>query len=286
VWVFYALLSAFSVATVDTISKKVMQQADERIVAWIRLLFACPYLIILLTFVEIPPLDKTLWTTVLILIPLELIALVLYVRAIKLSPLSITIPFLSLTPVFLILTGWLMLGEQVDMAGMVGIGLVVSGAYFLHIHTFRKGWLAPLRAIIQERGSRLMILVSFLYSITSNLGKIAILHSSPAAFGILYILMLTVAFFPVIFWTARPHLPQLKTHWLSFLAIGFFETTMILFHTLALAQTHVAYMIAVKRTSLLFSLAYGYLIFQETHLGQRLIGILLMLLGVILLSLQ
>jgi uncharacterized membrane protein len=179
-----------------------------------------------------------------------------------------------------------MLGERIDIAGAVGIGLVVSGAYLLHIHTFRKGWLAPLQAILQERGSRLMIFVSFLYSITSSLGKIAILHSSPAAFGTLYILILTAAFFPVIFWTARPHLSQLKTHRFSFLAIGFFETAMILFHTLALAQAHVAYMIAVKRASLLFSLAYGYLIFQETHLGQRLIGIVLMLLGVIMLSLR
>jgi len=286
VWVLYALLSAFSVATADAISKKILQQADERIVAWIRFLFACPFIIVLLTFVDIPPLDKTFWATVLILIPLELTALVLYVRAIKVSPLSLTIPFLSLTPVFLIITGWLMLGEQVDITGAAGIGLVVSGAYLLHIHTFRKGWLVPLRAIIQERGSRLMIFVSFLYSITSSLGKIAILHSSPAAFGILYILILTVAFFPVIFWTARPHLPQLKTHWLSFLAVGFFEAAMILFHALAIAQAQVAYMITVKRTSLLFSLAYGYLIFQETHLGQRLTGIVLMLLGVVLLSLR
>jgi len=148
VWVFYALLSAFSFATVDALSKKVLQHADEWIVAWIRLLFACPVLIVLLIFfIAIPSLDKTFWITVLALIPLELTALVLYVRAIKASPLSLTIPFLSLTPVFLILTGWLMLGERIDAAGTTGIVLVVSGAYFLHIRSFREGWLAPFRAI-------------------------------------------------------------------------------------------------------------------------------------------
>ena len=283
-WVLYALLSAFSFATADAFSKKALQQADERIVAWVRLLFACPFLIGLLVFISIPPLDGTFWVIILILIPLELAALLLYIRAIKVSPLSLTVPFLSLTPAFLILTGWLMLGEAVDLPGIMGIGLIVSGAYLLHIHTFREGWTVPIRAIFREPGSRLMILVAVLYSITSVLGKIAILHSSPTAFGIIYILVLAVAFSPVVFLTSRLHLPQLKTHGGSFLAIGFFEASMVFFHCLALSQAQVVYMIAVKRTSLLFSVAYGYLLFQETHFRQRIAGSLLMLAGVAIVS--
>jgi drug/metabolite transporter (DMT)-like permease len=286
VWVLYALLSAGSLATADALSKEKLIAADERVVAWVRLLFACPFLIGLLTFVTIPPLDLTFWSTILILLPLELTALVLYIRAIKVSPLSLTIPFLSLTPVFIMLTGWLMLGERVDMTGAAGIGLIVIGAYLLHSHILHEGWNAPFLAIQREKGSRLMILVAFLYSITSNLGKVAILHSSPAAFSIIYILILTIAFAPVVFWKSRPHLPQLRTHLFPFLAIGFFEATMILFHTLAIIQTQVAYMIAVKRTSLLFSVIYGHLFFREPHLGRRLLAGMLMVGGVALISLR
>ncbi|MBI3611434.1 MAG: EamA family transporter [Nitrospirae bacterium] len=285
-WVLYALLSAVSLATADAYSKKSLERADESVVAWIRFLFATPFLVGLLLLIPIPALDWIFWRTILLLLPIELLAVVLYIRAIKVSPLSLTIPFLSFTPVFLILTSSLMLGETVDRTGTAGIGLIALGAYLLHGHTIEQGWLSPLKAILKEQGSWLMILVAFLYSITSNLGKIAILHSSPVAFGVIYYLILTVAFAPIVWWRSRLHLPQLKTHGRTFLVIGFFEACMIVFHALAIAQTLVAYMIAVKRTSLLFSVVYGRLFFQETQIRRRFAGSLLMVIGVALIAMR
>ena len=285
-WVLYALSSAVSLATADAFSKKSLEAADESVVAWIRFLFAVPFLIGLLFFITIPALDAVFWKTILALLPIELLAVVLYVRAIKVSPLSLTIPFLSFTPVFLIVTSNLMLGETVDRTGAAGIGLIVLGAYLLHGHVRGQDWLSPFKAIRKEQGSWLMILVAFLYSITSNLGKVAILHSSPVAFGVIYYLILTVAFAPVVWWRSRPHLPQLKTHRLIFLAIGFFEACMIIFHALAIVQTQVAYMIAVKRTSLLFSVAYGHFFFRESDIRRRFAGSLLMVIGVALISIR
>jgi drug/metabolite transporter (DMT)-like permease len=57
---------------------------------------------------------------------------------------------------------------------------------------------------------------------------------------------------------------------------------MILAHVLAIVQTNVAYMIAIKRTSMLFGLAYGARWFGERQLAQRLAGMLVMLAGVAL----
>lgn len=285
-WVIYALLSAFSLATADALSKKVLSTADEWIVAWVRFLFAGPFLIGFLIFGRIPPLDSTFWLTILVMLPMESVALLMYVRAIKTSPLSLTIPFLSMTPLFLVLTGWLVLGERVDAVGSAGIGLIVLGAYLLHIHTFHEGWLAPLKAIIREKGSRLMILIALIYSFTSSFGKVAILHSSPTAFGAVYFLLLAVVLSPMVLWRSRSHIPQIKSHMPVFFTIGLFEAVMILFHTLAIVQTEVAYMIAVKRTSLIFSVMFGYLFFGETHFRQRLMGSLLMLAGVAVISLR
>jgi uncharacterized membrane protein len=56
-------------------------------------------------------------------------------------------------------------------------------------------------------------------------------------------------------------------------------------HFLALAKVEVAYMIAVKRTSLLFGIVYGTLWFAEPALPQRLLGGFLMVAGVILIAL-
>jgi len=55
------------------------------------------------------------------------------------------------------------------------------------------------------------------------------------------------------------------------------------FHAIKLAP--VSYMIAVKRTSLIFSVLYGGLIFKEEHIRQRLLGTSIMLSGVVVLYL-
>ena len=59
-----------------------------------------------------------------------------------------------------------------------------------------------------------------------------------------------------------------------------------LFHFAALELTQTAYMISVKRTSLLFSIAAGRLIFGEVVFGRRLLGGALMCAGGLLLALE
>jgi uncharacterized membrane protein len=68
----------------------------------------------------------------------------------------------------------------------------------------------------------------------------------------------------------------------DFAAIGLWQALMLITHVLAIVQTNVSYMIAVKRTSLLFGLAYGAWWFGEREMAERLAGTLIMLAGVAL----
>jgi uncharacterized membrane protein len=56
---------------------------------------------------------------------------------------------------------------------------------------------------------------------------------------------------------------------------------MVYTHFLALQRAEVAYMIAVKRTSLLFGILYGALLFRESGMRTRLPAGVLMLAGVV-----
>ncbi|HLG29996.1 MAG TPA: hypothetical protein VI387_07280, partial [Candidatus Brocadiales bacterium] len=67
---------------------------------------------------------------------------------------------------------------------------------------------------------------------------------------------------------------------LIFLGIGFCMAMMMLSHYLAISLTDVAYMISVKRCSLLFSVIYGWVLFREIRISERLIGSALMIAGV------
>ena len=81
---------------------------------------------------------------------------------------------------------------------------------------------------------------------------------------------------------SRNNLGQIIKNYKFFGLLGFFHSLMIITHMIAMSLTQVTYMIAVKRTSLLFSIGYGYIFFKEEKIRERLLGSLLMIIGVIL----
>jgi len=284
-WVGYALLSAFALATVDALTKKrlgALRASQELyVVAWARLIWATPLLLPVLWLLPRPPLDAVFWWTMAAMVPLELLALVCYVKALQRSPLSLTLPFLSLTPVFLLGTSTVILGETPTRFGVGGVICIVIGAFLLHLQAWREGFWQPLRLIWREPGSRYMIAAALIYSVTSDLGKQAILHSSPLLFGLVYFVILSIVFLPVVVIAAGWR--GVAAIWRTeFAAMGLWEALMIVTHTLAIAQTNVSYMIAVKRTNQLFGLAYGAFWFGERQMAERLLGTIVMLAGVAL----
>lgn len=279
IWILFAFITAFSLSTADALSKKAMQKTDEYVIAWVREGYALPFIALAFFFMPIPYLDSTFYLSVFILLPLEITALILYAKAIKESPLSLTIPFMALSPVFIIIIAFFMLGEWPDKSGFAGIILIAIGAYMLNAKASHIGLLGPIKAITREKGSVFMIIVAIIYSVTSTIGKIAVQHSSPIFFGFFYPMILTIALSMVV--GVRGTLHQVVSRPATFLLIGVFTSIMILSHFMAISMADVAYVISVKRTSLVFSVFYGWLVFKEVDIGERLLGSILMLAGVI-----
>ena len=283
-WVVLSLISAFSLATSDALAKKSLQENDEYLVAWFRLIFTLPLLLFVMVFTPVPALDSDFYKAFIIALPLEVVTVILYIKALKLSPLSLTLPFLSLTPFFLILNSYLILGEKVSFPGAVGILLIVFGSYLLNIAEADKGIFEPLKAIKREKGSVLMICVALIYSFTSSFGKIAIEHSSSLFFGITYFIALNIVFVPIGLIKGRRGLGIFlrEGKFKSVILPGFFYALMVITHMTAMKLTKVAYMISVKRASLLIGIIYGYLFFREQNIRSRLAGALLMFIGFLL----
>lgn len=283
-WILLSLISAFALATSDALAKSVLNRSNEYLVAWFRLLFSLPLLIVLLVIVPVPELDVVFYTAFGLSLPLEMIALVLYIKALKSSPLSLTLPFLSLTPVFLIFVSYVVLGEKVSLQGGVGVLFIAAGGYILNLHEMRKGLMEPFLAVRREKGSVFMIAVAMIYSITSSLGKMAIEHSSPLFFGSLYFVTVTIVFAPVALWFGKGDIRRFVggRRFLLLIVPGILYAVMIVSHMIAISLTKVAYMISLKRMSLIIGIIYGYLLFREKHIRERLSGALLMFTGFVL----
>ncbi|MHC4472795.1 MAG: EamA family transporter [Planctomycetota bacterium] len=279
-WAVYALLSAFGWASSDAFAKRAMEGgADGRFILFARYAAALPLLAVLLavTGTGVPDLGPRFFLLHLPWVPLEAAALYLYIHAIRVSPLSLTLPFLSLTPLFLILTAWIFLGEAADASGVLGILLVVAGSYLLNLDGARGGRLAPFRAVLKEPGSRAMVIAALLYSLTAVLGKVLVAESGPVYFSAHYTVVMAVAMAPLGLRRARASGNRARAPLILLSALFF--SVMTVFHMLALPLVEVAYLISLKRFSGVIGVVYGAAFFGEKGVRHRLPGSLMMVAG-------
>ena len=285
-WLALTLLSAFALATADALSKRYLSHYRPGELVLVRFGVAGALLLPVLLWQPWPALSPAFWGWMAASIPMELLAMWLYMQAIRTSPLSLTLPYLAFTPAFNTLTGYVVLGETVTWAGFSGILLVVLGAWLLNLDAATNATglniLAPFRAITRERGSRLMLIVAAIYSLTSVTSKGALLQANPAFFGPFYFVVLGAA--AAVLFASRDvsSWRALGKHPWAHLGIGIFMAAMVVTHFYAIEHIEVAYMIAVKRTSLLFGMLYGAWLFRETGLVKNLVAGTLMVLGVYL----
>jgi drug/metabolite transporter (DMT)-like permease len=283
-WLPLSLVAAFSMATADALSKRFHSSLSPYEMAVSRLIYTLPWLVGSFLVIPIVKPDTKYFIAIALGVPLEGCALYCYMRAIKVSPLSLTLPFLAFTPAFTILAGRIFLGERVSVIGLTGIFLIVIGSYCLNLSHIKGGLFAPIKAIFKEPGSRLMLLVSCIYSITAVISKVGILHSNPYFFGVTYFTALSILM--LVFIPLMPGFTVRRLTGAPFkgMIVGATYAIMIFSHMLALSQVQAAYMISIKRTSLLFGLLYGAWWFREKGIGERLLGMVIMIAGIFIIG--
>lgn len=300
-WILLGLACALLHGSSDALSKRLLVKSNEWVVAWATLLFALPWMLPALLWGGLPALPPAFWGIVALMIPLELTAYLCYLRAIRISPLSLVVPFLALTPLLTIFTGWLLLGERISGFGFAGVAAVTAGAYILQAELVPQGLLEPIKAMGRSRGIRLILATASLYSITVVFGKKAAALAGPAAFPPLYFGLETAVLFPLAAAAARrgegekpaagrglqPNklFRAVREQWPLFALTGAVLAMSLTAHFFGILMAPVPYFLALKRLSLLVSVLYGGLLFREAAFAQRMLGAALMVLGAVLVTL-
>ena len=282
-WFTLSILAALSIAARD-VSIKTYDQLPPLEIAAIELFWSLPLLLIGCLWVPVPALDQTFWWAFLLSIPINIIAYILYLYSIKISPLSLTVPFLAFTPMFMILTGFFVLDEKINTWGGLGIGFIVLGSYILNFKKIQDGLLKPFTALLHEKGSWMMLIVALVFSFAAVIGKKAMLHSSALYFSYYFFLVFNITILIVLFVTKQSSFKKVlqqprKGPWLGSLLI-----IHISFHGLAIAMSTAVYMVAIKRSSILFSVLMSWLILQEENIKSRALGTIFMFMGMLFIS--
>ena len=305
-WILLALLGAVTNASYFIIIKRYITRLDPKILTGVG--FTCGGLVLFTVSAirEFPVIGQDFYSAVAVTAVLNIIGLSLIFKALSSSDLSLSIPMLSFTPVLLTGTSYLILNEVPSLFGFAGICIIVSGSYVLNISAEDEHFLDPVKSMLRNRGSWYMLIVAFLFAVSINFDKIAMLNSDPFFGMALTVLAIGVAFVLLSAYSlisgrnislqkqadnadpapvsGFPSFPYRKYLALAVL-IGVFVAIESASINVAYTLQIVPYVIAIKRLSIIFVVLCGTLVFSEHEIGKRLMGAALMVAGAIIILL-
>ncbi|MDJ0522906.1 MAG: DMT family transporter [Planctomycetota bacterium] len=278
----FALAASFAWAGLDTTRKVLVRDLEPvAAAAWLAVLNTPIFLVWALATGERGP-TPAYWFPGGVALLLQVVANVMFLRALVLSPLSLTIPFLSLTPVFTSLLSLVLLGEELSAAQWGGIVLVVTGALTLH-----GGVGSLLAGLRRERGSVLMIGVALIWSVTGPLSKLALQHASVPWHATIQTAGVAVALVTALLVRGGPRRLRVVAsarRWLGASAV--FSLVAFTCELFAIRLIFVGLVEALKRAiGMTSSVVLGRALFHEPITRSKAIAVLLMIAGSALLLL-
>ncbi len=214
--------------------------------------------------------------------PIGLGATWLFLLAVRRSPLSLMVPLLALVPVFTAVFAGLVVGEWPTLRQAAGILVVAVGLFTLFIPA--SGGFHPLlvwRNLAREPGALPMAGVAVLWSISPPVDKLCLAYASVGMHGLVQLLVLFVAtgLWLVVHGGLGALAPP-RASARSLLGVGLTAGIGYTLQLVAYQLTLVAVVELVKRTvGLVGALIYGRVYFNEPVTGPKVLGIVIIALG-------
>ena len=280
-WFFLSILTAIFASARDFQSKRFLARADPLTVSWALSLFSMPVLGIALAFTKIPAVDSTFALLVTAAGCALTAGWILYIRALSVSEMSLSIPMISFSPLFLLILAPMFVGEFPSPIGVLGVFLVVAGTYVLGVAKASSGFFGPFRALLREPGPRLMLAAAAAFSVAAVFEKAGITRSSPILFAFSENTFAALIMIPIIYFKHRSGFLETYANRKVLVPIGICVAMMFLCQATALRLGPVVYVVSIKRFSVLFSVLAGGVFLKEQQLRARLAGSAIMVCGIL-----
>ena len=287
-WAIFALSAALLASFNPILYKRILKDTDPLIVVWAVILLGLPLLglFTLLLTPRLPRLDWTFFFAVVGSAGLNAVAHLASTKALKLEEVSLVTPLLIFSPLFTVLIAAIFLGETPSMRGLIGVGLLLAGAYWLN-RPSGSDWLTPVQSLAFKPGVLLVLFAGLLWAITPIFEKVAIQHTDPpsprlAAFAVhsLLVLLLTGSVLP----RSRPSLSILNSYRRELFFAGLIAGSAPILGYTAFSLGPVGYVTTLFKFSSVITVIWGALFLREHDFRKRLPASLIMVFGAILLT--
>jgi len=304
-WVLLALAGAVTNAGYYVTTKKLLTTIPPHVLAAGSFLATAFFLLIIAVHTGIPEIGGMFLYAVAVTVAINIIATILTYRALATTDISLAVPMISFTPVFLVGTSFVLLHELPTPGGAIGILVIVTGSYILNLSPGQTSILDPVRSIARHRGVLYMLIVAFLYAISVNFDKMVV-QESDTVFGSGFVFLVLGSAFAIIALFSHgsvnrrgdpgtdvpvnPVREQSSPGTIfsygrvagAFVFIGCLITLEAIVINSAYTMQIVPYVISFKRLSVIFTVLSGAIFFHEKNIGRRLAGAMLMIVGAII----
>lgn len=210
------------------------------------------------------------------------VAQALYLRALQFADLSYFLPFVALTPVLLIPTGYLLVGEMPLPHQLAGVLLIVAGSLAMNERAMGAGWRSILLAPFERRASRYALLIALLFALSNPVDKIVVAMADPLPYAVCYSVALLLFFWAMSRRERPSPLWPVKGSRRWVVLGGCLDALTLLLQFTAYRYLSVVLVIGVKRAGVILSVLAGWLVFREKNIAGRLFATGIMAAGILL----
>lgn len=282
-----AIFASFIQSIGDVGKKRLSQLYHPYLVNWIPLSIGVVLNLTIIGLTGIPTFDLINFLSCLLLAVILLVIVeIRFVKALTSGDLSLVMPFGSFIPIINTAYAWVLFGEEPSSLAFVGIIIIFLGSWVMFSDLSKSGGLlAPLKAVFTQPGPRHMLILALWNGLFVLFMKMGSLQSSAMFFFTMVIVgELCVFSFLLLKEKINPLIP-FKENLVLCLQTGIFWTIGLTMFFYALSITLVAYASAAQRTHAIFVVLLSHFLLKEGEIKKRLLGCVIMVLGVILILL-
>ncbi len=280
-WFISAIAATLARTGTHVLNKRILKDVGPLTLSTVTTLFVCIlYSPIFLLSVSVNPiitLNNMAYLGTLISGLFNTLAIVLLMRALKSGDVSIAVPLRNLVPLFAMFWAVIFLGEALSSIIVLATVMIIAGALILHTE---RGF----HLMLKKKTSLFALSTAVLYSFAIIADKFATTYIEPVRYTFLIYLVMLV--FLLVFNVLEKNLAHImsfiKESWKPVIMIAMLALTGSFFTFTAISMVPVTLIAPILRLEVLFSVIAGGVFFREENMWFKLLGAVLLFLGVIL----
>ncbi len=220
----------------------------------------------------------------LVLVILSTYSNILFMRAINIAEISVAIPLLSFTPLFSTVFAYIFLDEKLIFIDYIGIFIIIFGALSLHSKSMHYSHIFnAVYELYVNKSSRYMLIVCFIWSLAPTLDKTCLKYTSIQLHGLIQSLGMLLLLLLFNYRNLNININKNQKYSLLLFTIIFgIGANIVQFY--AILINYISTMESIKRTvGQVSSVVLGRIVLKEVISINKIIGIGLMTIGVLLL---